>query len=92
MKRLSLLIAILVQLTAMQAAEVTDGFKTIGEGVTVLKAGDTLTIMPGEYRGQISAALAGTAEAPPRNGGWMACAVCSAPLRRNLSTGPNRYH
>jgi hypothetical protein len=47
MKRLSLLIAILVQLTAMQAAEVTDGFNTIGEGVTVLKAGDTLTIMPG---------------------------------------------
>ena len=32
----------------------------IGEGVAALKAGDTLTIMPGEYREQVSVTLVGT--------------------------------
>ena len=44
---------LLASLTALHAAEHTvgpGGFKTIGEGVAALKAGDTLTIMPGEYR------------------------------------------
>ena len=57
----------LVPLTKLHAAELTvgpAGFKTIGEGVAALKPGDTLTIMPGEYREQVSARLVGTAEAP----------------------------
>ncbi len=38
--------------------------KTIGEGVAAFKAGDTLTIMPGEYQEHVAATLVGTAEAP----------------------------
>ncbi|MFM2167299.1 MAG: hypothetical protein RIS79_1670, partial [Verrucomicrobiota bacterium] len=40
---------LLASFNALQAAELTvgpGGFKTIGEGVAALKAGDTLTIMP----------------------------------------------
>ena len=43
------------------AADLTVGcgaLKTIGEGVAALKAGDTLTIMPGEYREVVAGTLA----------------------------------
>jgi parallel beta-helix repeat protein len=60
------------------AAELTvgpGGFKTIGESVAALKAGDTLTIMPGEYRETVSATLVGTAEAPITIRAWRAGSV-----------------
>lgn len=60
------------------AAELTvgpGGFKTIGEGVAALKAGDTLTIMPGEYREVVAGTLVGTAEAPITIRAWRAGSV-----------------
>ena len=79
MKRLLLIPAfLLAPLTALHAAEHTvgpQGFKTIAEGVAVLKAGDTLTIMPGEYRESVSATLAGTAAAPITIRAWRAGSV-----------------
>jgi parallel beta-helix repeat protein len=62
----------------LQAAELTvgpGGFKTIGEGVAALKAGDTLTIMPGEYREVVSGTLVGTAQAPITIRAWRAGSV-----------------
>ena len=53
-------------ISCASAAELTvgpGGFKTIGEGVAALKAGDTLTIMPGEYREVVAGTLVGTAAA-----------------------------
>ena len=53
---------------ALPAAEITvgpSGFKTIAEGVAALKAGDTLTILPGEYLESVEVKkLAGTKDAP----------------------------
>ena len=60
-------------LSYASAAEITvgpTGFKTITEGVSVLKAGDTLTIMPGEYREAVSTSLAGTEDAPITIRAW----------------------
>ncbi len=67
--RLAILIStlLLAQLKVMHATEHivgSSGFKSIAEGVAALRTGDTLTIMPGEYREQVSASLQGTAEAP----------------------------
>jgi parallel beta-helix repeat protein len=65
-------------ISCASATEITvgpGGFKTIGEGVAALKAGDTLTIMPGEYREQVSATLLGTAEAPITIRAWRAGSV-----------------
>lgn len=65
-------------ISCASAAELTvgpGGFKTIGEGVAALKAGDTLTIMPGEYREVVSGTLAGTAEAPITIRAWRAGSV-----------------
>ncbi len=74
-----LLFAVLfAQFNASQAAEHTVGpgeLRTIGEGVAALKAGDTLTIMPGEYREVLSATLSGTAEAPITIRAWRAGSV-----------------
>lgn len=63
---------------ALRADELTvgpGGFKTIGEGVAALKAGDTLTIMPGEYREVVAGTLVGTAEAPITIRAWRAGSV-----------------
>jgi parallel beta-helix repeat protein len=65
-------------ISCASAAELTvgpDGFKTIGEGVAALKAGNTLTIMPGEYREVVSGTLVGTAEAPITIRAWRAGSV-----------------
>jgi parallel beta-helix repeat protein len=65
-------------ISCSSAAELTvgpGGFKTIGEGVAALKAGDTLTIMPGEYRETVSATLVGTAEVPITIRAWRAGSV-----------------
>lgn len=65
-------------ISCASAAELTvgpGGFKTIGEGVAALKAGDTLTIMPGEYRETVSATLVGTTEAPITIRAWRAGSV-----------------
>ena len=65
-------------ISSASAAELTvgpGGFKTIGEGVAALKAGDTLTIMPGEYREQVSVTLVGTAEAPITIRAWRSGSV-----------------
>jgi hypothetical protein len=62
----------------VSAAELTvgpGGFKTIGEGVAALKAGDTLTIMPGDYHEHVAATLAGTAAAPITIRAWRAGSV-----------------
>ncbi|MFM2167030.1 MAG: hypothetical protein RIS79_1401, partial [Verrucomicrobiota bacterium] len=62
----------------VSAAELTvgpAGFKTIGEGVAALKAGDTLTIMPGEYHEHVATTLAGTADAPITIRAWRAGSV-----------------
>jgi hypothetical protein len=76
---LTLLTALLLApLAALHAAEITVGsssFETIAEGVAALKAGDTLTIMPGGYREAVSATLAGTAEAPITIRAWRAGSV-----------------
>jgi hypothetical protein len=69
---------LLAPMAMLHAAELTvgpGGFQTIGEGVAVLKAGDVLTIMPGEYREQVSATLVGTAEAPVTIRAWRAGSV-----------------
>jgi parallel beta-helix repeat protein len=69
---------LLASLTVLHSAEHTvgpDGFKTIAEGIAALKAGDTLTIMPGEYRETVSATLVGTAEAPITIRAWRAGSV-----------------
>ena len=39
-------------------------FATVAKGVSVLKAGDTLTILPGHYSESVTARLSGTPEAP----------------------------
>ncbi|MGV3660459.1 MAG: right-handed parallel beta-helix repeat-containing protein [Prosthecobacter sp.] len=39
-------------------------FATIGKGMTALKPGDTLTILPGEYFEAVQTTASGTAEAP----------------------------
>ena len=78
---------LLASLTALHAAEHTvgpGGFKTIGEGVAALKAGDTLTIMPGEYREVVSGTLIGTAEAPITIRAWRAGSVL---LRGDVDLG-----
>lgn len=65
-------------ISCASAAELTvgpGGFKTIGEGVAALKAGDTLTIMPGEYREVVSGTLMGTVEAPITIRAWRAGSV-----------------
>ena len=65
-------------ISCASAAELTvgpGGFKTIGEGVAALKAGDTLTIMPGEYREVVAGTLVGTAEAPITIRAWWAGSV-----------------
>ncbi|MBL9181172.1 MAG: hypothetical protein JNN17_03465 [Verrucomicrobiaceae bacterium] len=65
-------------ISCASAAELTvgpGGFKTIGEGVAALKAGDTLTIMPGEYREVVSGTLVGMAEAPITIRAWRAGSV-----------------
>jgi parallel beta-helix repeat protein len=70
--------ALFAQLNALHAAEHTvgsGGLKTIGEGVAALKPGDTLTIMPGEYREVVSGTLIGTAEAPITIRAWRAGSV-----------------
>ncbi|MBK8035708.1 MAG: right-handed parallel beta-helix repeat-containing protein [Verrucomicrobiaceae bacterium] len=55
-------------ISCASAADLTvgpQGFKTIGEGVAELKAGDTLTILPGEYLESVELRkLAGTKDAP----------------------------
>ena len=78
---------LLASLTALHAAEHMvgpGGFKTIGEGVAALKAGDTLTIMPGEYREVVSGTLIGTAEAPITIRAWRAGSVL---LRGDVDLG-----
>ena len=78
MNRLCLIALLLASPAALRAAELTvgpGGFKTIGEGVAALKAGDTLTIMPGEYREVVSGTLVGTAEAPITIRAWRAGSV-----------------
>jgi parallel beta-helix repeat protein len=78
MKRLCLIALLLASPAALCAAELTvgpGGFKTIGEGVAALKAGDTLTIMPGEYREVVAGTLVGTAEAPITIRAWRAGSV-----------------
>lgn len=65
-------------ISCASAAEITvgpGGFKTISEGVAALKAGDTLTIMPGEYREVVAGTLVGTAEAPITIRAWRAGSV-----------------
>ena len=55
---------------AKHGADAADGlsgktaFATITKGVSVLKPGDTLTILPGRYFESVSARLSGTPEAP----------------------------
>jgi parallel beta-helix repeat protein len=77
-KLIILCATLLASFNALQAAELTVGpgcFKTIGEGVAALKAGDTLTIMPGEYREVVAGTLVGTAEAPITIRAWRAGSV-----------------
>lgn len=65
-------------ISCASAAELTvgpGGFKTISEGVAALKAGDTLTIMPGEYREVVAGTLVGTAQAPITIRAWRAGSV-----------------
>jgi hypothetical protein len=50
-------------------------FLTIQHAVAALRPGDTLTIMPGEYRERVAAKLAGTAEAPITIRAWRAACV-----------------
>ena len=74
-------------ISCASAAELTvgpGGFKTIGEGVAALKAGDTLTIMPGEYRETVSATLVGTAAAPITIRAWRAGSVL---MRGDVESG-----
>lgn len=68
---MKVLLLLLTSSTALNAAEyVVDrnaqapAFKTIGEGMAVLKPGDTLTIMPGDYHEAVKTAVSGSAEAP----------------------------
>ena len=78
MNRLYLIALLLASPVALCAAELTvgpSGFRTIGEGVAALKAGDTLTIMPGEYREVVAGTLVGTAEAPITIRAWRAGSV-----------------
>ena len=78
MNPLCLVALLLASPAALHAAELTvgpGGFKTIGEGVAALKAGDTLTIMPGEYREVVAGTLVGTAEAPITIRAWRAGSV-----------------
>jgi parallel beta-helix repeat protein len=65
-------------ISCVSAAELTvgpGGFKTISEGMAALEAGDTLTIMPGEYREVVAGTLVGTAEAPITIRAWRAGSV-----------------
>ena len=67
-----------IPLGSLHAVEHTvgpGGFKTIAEGVAALKPGDTLTIMPGEYREAVSATLVGAAQAPITIRAWRAGSV-----------------
>jgi parallel beta-helix repeat protein len=79
MNTLTLLTALLLPaLAALHAAEHTvgpGGFKTIGEGVAALNAGDTLTVMPGEYHEVVSGTLVGTEETPITIQAWRAGSV-----------------
>ena len=50
-------------------------FATIGKGISVLKPGDTLTIMPGEYREHIVSGVSGTKDAPVTIRAWRAGSV-----------------
>ena len=71
----ALLFAPLVMLHASEITVGPGGVKTISEGVSTLKAGDMLTIMPGEYREHVAATLVGTAEAPITIRAWRAGSV-----------------
>ncbi len=78
LKLILLTVMLLPALAPLHAAEHTvgpGGFKTIGEGVAELNAGDTLTVMPGEYRENVAATLVGTAEAPITIRAWRAGSV-----------------
>ena len=56
--------------TAKDGADAADGrsrataFATIGKGTSVLKPGDTLCILPGEYFESVTARISGTPDAP----------------------------
>ncbi|MBB5032117.1 right-handed parallel beta-helix repeat-containing protein [Prosthecobacter vanneervenii] len=71
----ALLLAPLFSLHAAEHNVGPGGFKTITEGVAALKPGDTLTIMPGEYRETVSATLVGAAKAPITIRAWRAGSV-----------------
>lgn len=71
----SLFLTSLAELSAAEYAVGPRGFKTIAEGVSALKPGDTLTIRPGEYRETVSATLVGIAEAPITIRAWRAGSV-----------------
>jgi len=49
---------------AAAGADVAAPLKTIKQGVSRLKAGDTLTLLPGEYFEAVTTDVSGTAEAP----------------------------
>ncbi|MCX6849880.1 MAG: hypothetical protein NTY98_13240 [Verrucomicrobia bacterium] len=66
----ALLLAPLFSLCAAEHSVGPGGFKTIAAGVAALKPGDTLTIMPGEYRETVSATLVGAEKAPITIRAW----------------------
>ena len=49
---------------AADGRSATTAFATVSKGVSVLKPGDTLTILPGEYHESVVARVSGTPEAP----------------------------
>ena len=66
---------------------VSTAFLTVGKGLSVLKPGDTLTVMPGEYFESNSVRLAGRPDAPITIRAWRPGTVL---LRGDVDAGRRR--